>query len=154
MQKEQSYKVALEIVSLLITAVIALAVLAPIYIYDIDYPFWVGNAVLIIVFITAFRYTFLLRYSWLKNFFWIKVGFIAFSLLLVVSLANYLSSLNRYMDEDGLNTITYALKYREQMSMIKYIKNELLFFGVGSIISSVALAIRLTVSVWRDVNNR
>lgn len=154
MEKEKSYKIALEIVSLLITAIIAGAVLAPIYLYRIDYPFWVGNAVLIVVFITAFRYTFLLRYSWLKNFFWIKVGFIAFSLLLVVSLANYLSTLNRYMDEDGLNTITYALKYREQMSMIKYIKNELLFFGVGSIVSSVALAIRLTVSVWRDVNNR
>ncbi len=154
MEKEQSYKIALEVISWLITALVVMGVLAPIYLYDINYPFWIGNASLIIVFITGFRYTFLLNYSWLQSFFWVKVAFIAFSLLLVVSLANYLSTLNRYMDEDGLNTITYALKYREQMSMIRYIKNELLFFGVGSIVSSIALAIRLTISVWRDVNNR
>jgi len=154
MQKERSYKIALEVISWLITALVVLGVLAPIYLYEIDFPFWMGNALLIAVFITCFRYTFLLQYSWLHSFFWVKVGFIAFSLLLVVSLANYLSTLNRYMDEDGLNTITYALKFRDQMSMIQYIKNEILFFGVGSIVASAALALRLTISVWRDVNNR
>ncbi len=154
MKKELSYKIALEVISWLITFVIVTAVLAPIYLYEIDYPFWIGNALLIIVFITAFRYTFLLRFSWLRSYFWIKVAWIAFSLLLTVSLANYLSTLNRYMDEDGLNTITYALQYRDQLSMIRYIKSQILFFGVGSIVASLSLAVRLTVSVWRDVNPR
>jgi hypothetical protein len=152
MKKEQSYKIALEVISWLITFVIVAAALAPIYLYGIDYPFWIGNAALIIIFITGFRYTFLLKFSWLQSFFWIKVGFIAFGLLLVVSLANYLSTLNRYMDEDGLNTITYALQYRDQLSMIRYIKSQILFFGVGSIVASLSLAIRLAISVWRDVN--
>lgn len=154
MKKELSYKIALEVISWLITFVIVTAVLAPIYLYEIDYPFWIGNALLIIVFITAFRYTFLLHFSWLRSYFWIKVAWIAFSLLLTVSLANYLSTLNRYMDEDGLNTITYALQYRDQLSMIRYIKSQILFFGVGSIVASLSLAVRLTVSVWRDVNPR
>ena len=152
MKRSAKYKLTLELTSWAITLVIAAIAVLPIYINDIPFPFYTANITFIVVFLTFTRYLFLLKFTWLNNKTYIKMGIIGLSILIAVSLLNWLFMFNRYIDEQGLQELTYHLKFNQQMSMIKYIKGEVLFFGVGSVISALALPVRLMMSVWRDYN--
>lgn len=152
MDRSKRYKIILEATSWAITALIALLAVFPIYQNDIDFPFYTANITFVVIFITFTRYLFLLKHTWLINQTYIKIGIIGISILLAVSLLNWLFMFNRYIDEEGLQELTYHLKFNQQMSMIKYIKAEMLFFGVGSVISAIAFPVRLMMSVWKDYN--
>ena len=152
MKSAIKHKAVLEITGWAITFVIAAGVLLPIYLNDIDFPFYEANIAFVLIFITFTRYIFLLQFTWLQEYRYVKIGIIALSLLLVVSLLNWLFMFNRFVDEQGLEEITYHLKFEKQMSMVNYIRTEVLFFGVGSIVSAIVLPVRLMHSVWRDFN--
>jgi len=44
------------------------------------------------------------------------------------------------------------LKFRDQNAISKYIKNEVLLFGVGAVVAAIILPLRLLISVWKDFN--
>ena len=44
------------------------------------------------------------------------------------------------------------LHVTKQTSLINYIKNEMIFFGVGSIITGIILPFRMIISLWRMRN--
>jgi hypothetical protein len=44
------------------------------------------------------------------------------------------------------------LPYDKRDSMIAYIRNQMFFFGMGSILSCVLLPFRLILSIWRGRN--
>ena len=152
MDKNNRFKLALELVGWLITAVIVVGALAPIYLMEIDFPFYWTNAAFIVVFVTFTRYIFLLKHTWLHAFTYIKVAIIGLSVLIVVSLVNWLFDFNRFIDEQGLQELTYQLKFRDQNAISKYIKNEVLLFGVGAVVAAIILPLRLLISVWKDFN--
>ena len=152
MERSSKYKVALELIGWLITAVIVVGALAPIYFSGIAYPFYITNAAFIVVFITFARYIFLLDHTWLQKYTYVKIAIIGLSVLIVVSLVNWLFDFNRFIDEQGLQELTYQLKFRDQNALSKYIKNQVLLFGVGAVIAAIILPIRLFISVWKDFN--
>lgn len=152
MTQAKKQKIILEITGWAITLILAFAAVLPIYLNDIDFPFYTANIAFVVIFITFTRYTFLLKYTWLYDQTYVKIGIIAFSLLIAVSLLNWLFMFNRFVDEQGLHDLTYHLNYNQQMTLVKYIQTEVLFFGVGSVVSSVVLPVRLMISVWRDYN--
>ena len=117
-----------------------------------SYPFAEINAIFIIVFITFVRYIFLLPQTFLARLQYVKTAIVLLSLLIIVYLINGFSWFQTFMDEEGLQQLTSGLGVTEQEDLLQYIRAEMIFFGVGSIISAIALPVRLIISIWRQYN--
>jgi hypothetical protein len=63
-----------------------------------------------------------------------------------------LSDFHNFLEVEGLQTLVDHLHVNEQTRIINYIKNEMVFFGVASIIAGIALPLRMIVSLWRMRN--
>ena len=63
-----------------------------------------------------------------------------------------LSDFRNYVDERGLQTLVNHLHVTKQTRIIEYIKNEMIFFGVGGIITGIILPFRMIISLWRMRN--
>jgi hypothetical protein len=83
---------------------------------------------------------------------WIKLAIIAGAAIFFFIVSNALSDFRNFVDEKGLQTLVDHLHVTKQSSIILYIKNEMIFFGVGSIITGILLPIRMIVSLWRMRN--
>lgn len=150
-QKRLQYR--LELIWWLFTLILAAAVLAPIYLRSLPYPFYLENIAFIAVFVTVTRYAFLLKHTWLAHKRRIKIAIITGSLLLIFILLTSMMDFNNYLEEVGLQEMVKELSADEQYSMIRYIQREVIFFGVGSIIGLIVLSLRLMISLWRMRNS-
>jgi hypothetical protein len=138
---------------ILVTLLVIAIVLFPILDSAPAYPFFVQNALFIAAFITFSRYIFFLPISLIARRKWIKVAGILGSVILVFVLATALGDYRNYIDEVGLQTLVEELPVTRQTSLVSYMKNEMVFFGVGSIITAILLTFRLIVSLWRMRNS-
>jgi hypothetical protein len=134
------------------TAVAVIAVLLPVWMCTRDYPFYTANALYIIIAITFSRYTFLLRQTFLAPLFWPKLVIMALAAIVVFILITSLGDFSNYLDEKGLQTIVDHLPVKQQFGVMRYIKGEMVFFGVASIGSAIILPLRMLISVWRMRN--
>ncbi len=144
----------MELLWWLITAVVVIGVLFPIYQCVLYYPFVVSNIIFIVVFINFTRYVFLLKHT-----FWahhqltkIIVGVLCFPLIFyLISEINYFKT---YMDEVGLYAIFKPAvdNLTTAPDVTRYIRNEMLFFGIGAVIIACIMPFRLIMSVWRTHN--
>jgi hypothetical protein len=66
---------------------------------------------------------------------------------------DWMSMFQEFKDEGILLTLVEDLPFSEQKGIRKYIENEYVFFGVGSILTSFLLPFRMLMSIWR-VRNR
>ena len=146
--------IRLEVIWWLITGIILLGVLFPIYktLGEIKYPFWVSNCVFIVIFITFSRYIFLTKHTILAYRQWWKVVVAIICIPLFIYLLDEFSYFRRIADEVGLEELFDHLSLKGQISMANYVKSEMLFFGAGSIICSVIMPIRMLISFWRTYN--
>ncbi|NNF36586.1 MAG: hypothetical protein HKN68_20965 [Saprospiraceae bacterium] len=156
--KEGSYNITellkIEGIWWLITAVIVLLLMAPIYTgLGIDYPFYASNIAFIVIFITFTRYMFLLRYTFFSHITWIKVVLIFLPIPMFFYFMDSLYDFQRFLDEDGLISIMGGMSVDQQYGLAKYIRYEKLFFGTGAMVTIIMLPIRMIVSIWR-VRNR
>jgi len=145
-------KVLLELIWWVFTAVVVIGVLLPIYTNVEGYPFYFINIVYVVTFITLTRYIFLLRYTFLAKRERIKLILFFLSIPFVFYLGQELNHFQTFLDEEGLNAVTGFLPLSSGTGMIQYIQNEILLFGVGSIICAVVFPFRLMVSIWRFRN--
>ncbi len=153
MNQKKTLSFILEVVWWLFTLFAVIAVLYPIYkSTNNGYPFYKSNILFILVFITFTRFIFFLKHTFLANYEMLKVGIILFSAIIVFLLVNELNFFQTYLDEQGLKSFLGHLSLSEQGSMGSYIRREMLFFGVGSIITAILLPLRLVVSIWRGRN--
>ena len=152
MQQVKNQKIRIELLWWLFTLLLIVIVLYPIWQNVPGYPFYAGNIFFIAVFVTFTRYTFLLRSTLLAYTKWIKVGMIAIAAILFFVMSTALSDFRNFLDERGLQTLVTHLDVNAQTSLINYIKNEMVFFGVGSIVSGILLPLRMIVSLWRMRN--
>ncbi len=143
----------LEIGSWIFTLLLVVAVMAPIFINNIPYPFYLQNTLIIIVFVTVVRYAFLYKHTWIYRRRWIMRGIIASSVITIFILATSMMDFRNYMDEVGLQEVVAGLSPDRQYKLIKYIQSEVLFFGTGSILGLMALVLRLTISLWKMRNS-
>ena len=150
-QKRLQYR--LELIWWVFTLLLAAAVLAPIYLRRLSYPFYIENIAFIAVFVTVTRYAFLLKHTWLAHRRRTKIAIITGSLLLIFILVTSMMDFNNYLEEIGLQQMVRELSADQQYSMIRYIQREVIFFGVGSIIGLVVLSLRLMISLWRMRNS-
>ena len=147
-------KLTLELVWWIVTAVIVVLVLLPIYQgIGIDYPFYIPNIVFIIVFVTFTRYMFLTRHTFFSHTTWVKVIFIFLPIPIFFYAMDALYDFQRFLDEKGAISLMNNLNTEDQYQLAKYIRYEKLFFGTGAMITIFLMPMRMIVSIWR-VRNR
>lgn len=145
-------KVYLELWWWLLTLIVCAIVLFPILRSIPEYPFLVSNVLFVVIFITVTRYIFLLKHTFLAHLTWIKAGIIAFSAIILFLLITGLGDFNSFVDEQGLQVLVTNLSFEKQTALISYMHNEMIFFGVGSIIATALLPVRMLISLWRMRN--
>ncbi len=149
MQPPSSLLLRLEIIWWAITAVVLLGILLPFRGYWQFFPFLWTNVIFILTFITITRYIFLLPYTLLSNLQRLKVAIAFLCIPAVFLLIQELNRFQVYLDYNGIDSM---LKLPAEQSLIDYVYNEMLLFGVGSIASGIIFPIRLVISIWRKRN--
>ncbi|MGH1434380.1 MAG: hypothetical protein ACRBG0_07970 [Lewinella sp.] len=152
MLKNTALLARLELVWWLITAIIAVMILAPIIYKLPDYQFLWPNLVFILVMVTFTRYIFFLKYTFLATWRNIKVAIIFLCVFIAFLLVQEVNLFQTFLDENGVEAIVGSLPRTEQGPMMKFIKSEMLLFGVGAVITCGVLPLRLVVSIWRRWN--
>lgn len=145
-------KLKVEIIWWIFTAVLTFIILLPILQKAPSYPFFPENAFFIIAAVTFTRYIFLLPITLISHLKWIKLAMIAIAAILFFVMSTALSDFRNFLDERGLQTLVTHLHVTEQTRVINYIKNEMIFFGVASVISGIVLPFRMLKSLWRMRN--
>lgn len=128
--------------------IVLTAVLLPIYIKVPDYPFWIGNILFIVTFLMAFRWLFLLKYSLFATNKWVKLMIMFLCMPYMILLFDHFTDFQSYIDDYGLQSFMHHLTFEEYKALSPFIRFEMLFFGVGSLISIVLLAFRMIISIW------
>ena len=151
--------VLLELMGWIITAVLLVVVLLPIIKAYKDFPFWGMNILFIVVFVTFTRYIFLLKHTFFARKWFIKFVIAMACIPFTFFLVSNLYDVQAFLDEEGL----YALAKPEMLksplpelelkSLVDYVRRELFFFAMGSIVATIILPFRMVISVWR-VRNR
>lgn len=150
---ELNKKWTFEVISWVLTIIVTILVLLPLYAKEIPFDFYVFNIIFIILFLTYLRYIFFLRYTPFSHFTPVKLVFIFIAIPVLFFLVDALSSFQAFNDEVGLQEIVKHLSSNsEQSTMMKYIRTEYLFFGVSSMICAVTLPVRMIISIWRWIN--
>jgi len=144
--------IGLELIFWIVTAIIAAAVLYPIISVTENYLFLVPNIIFIVVLVTCTRYIFLLQHTWLAKLQVVKTALIFGSIWAVFLLIEQLGKFQSFIDEEGPEALVGEMPLDQMASIVGYIKSEMLFFGVGSIIAVVILAGRLMKSIWNYRN--
>lgn len=135
------------------TVILVFAVLLPILtsIHAL-YPFYFVNVIYIITFVTLSRFTFLLHQTLLAKRQVLKIVIFFLCIPLIFYLIQELNAFQVFLDEEGWDAVVGNLAYGNRNGMINYMRNEMIFFGVGSIIAAILFPLRLVVSVWRTRN--
>ena len=145
-------KIKVEIIWWLATAVLVVIVLLPIWQKAPTFPFFAENIFFIVAFVTFARYTLLFRTTLIAHKKWIKVIMLFIAAILFFVMATGMSDFRNFVDVKGLQTLVTDLHVDEQTKIINYIKNEMVFFGVGAIIGGLLLPLRMIISLWRMRN--
>lgn len=135
------------------TLLLICLVMTPIWRHVPAFPFQLENILLIIFFITFSRYIFLLPISLIARTKWIKLTIIGLAVLFLFVTTHSIFEFRNFMDEEGLQTIVDHLHVADQTRLMRYIKQEMVFFGVGSVITGILLPIRMIVSLYRMRNS-
>ena len=143
---------SVELLALLVSVVLLIMVMMPIYKNVPEYPFMIYNVAAIITFFTLARYIFLLRFAPFARIMPLKLLFIFLAIPLLVFLMDGLSMFQNYLDEEGTYVLVSHLDRDQQIPLSKYIRTEVLFFGVGAIITTIIFPFRMIVSIWRGRN--
>lgn len=146
-------KVYFEIITFAIALLIAIVMMIPLYNNTSNYSFYLSNFIFIFLFITFSRYIFFLRFSAFSHNMIVKLLFIFSTIPLAFLLTEAFSNFQKFADNIGLQEFVTQLNGNEQAGMMAYIRNQMLFFGAGSIVTCILLSLRLIVSIWR-VKNR
>ena len=153
MNKKRQIAFRIELIWLLFTLLVYAALITPILIKIPNFPFYGVNLLFVAVFITASRYIFLLPGTFLARRQVLKIAFIFLSIPLIFFLVGEIYDFQTFLDEEGIQSLTDPLPLAESFQIGRYIRNEILLFGVGSVIATGVFAFRMLISVWR-LHNR
>lgn len=158
MDKQLALKIQLEIIWWLVTGVVAFLVVRPMLDKFVDYEFLYANVLFVVVFITYARYIFLLKHTFLARLRIVKLLLIFASIPLIFHLVENISAFQNFLDNEGLvsfqNYFEPGLSYEEQQSLLTYLRQEMIFFGVASVVTAVIMPFRMLISIWRVYNKK
>ena len=152
MDAQRKLSIQMELLFWLITLIVVFGFIYPFHRFTPDFMFTPMIIVFIAAFITFTRYIFLLKFTFLAYRKWWKAGMIILMIPLVFHLISQLNTFQTYVDEEGLDQFFRGLPLVQRIDLTKYIRAITVFFGTGSIIASIMLALRLIISIWRNIN--
>lgn len=145
-------KLRLELLWWLLTALLLVLVLSPVYLYTETYPFWRTNIIYILTFVTVTRYLFLLGTTFLAKLQWVKVALIFVAIPAIFMLIQEMNRFQLFLDYNEPEDLVGLIPVQTSLAMVRYIRSEFILFGVGSVIALVVLPFRMVISVWRYRN--
>lgn len=154
LKNEFGLKIAFEVLWSLAILLICWVVVYPIFHKSPEYPFLWSNLAFIFIFFSFTRYIFFLSYSFFAESYIFKLTVLAIAIPLVVILNYYFNAFRNFIDEQGLQSLFENFSAVENDNLTSYIKNETVFFGVGSIIVSAIIFIRMLISIWAQYNKK
>ena len=152
MQKQNVVRLLLELTWWVITAVLVWAVLSPIDKAIFVWPFRTWNIIYIVALVTFARYIFMLEHTFLADQQIAKIVLLLLMFPATFLFINGVSDFMTYIEQKTWEPLTGHLPAVEKRATERYIWNEMLFFGVGSIFSAPIFAIRMMLSIWRTRN--
>jgi hypothetical protein len=150
--EEKKYLWQLEGLWWIISFVLVITVMLPIFRSVDDYPFTLINILFILLFFHFARNVVFLKYSALQMFFWLKffLGLLTVPVLFIM--AGQFGYFQTWMDEHTMSEFMPDLSYQKQLSLNNYIKTQMVFFSSATLISGVLFVLRMMLSAWRQVN--
>lgn len=146
---KKNLSLKLELLWWVFTLVVVTAVLIPILSSIEHYPFTKINILFVVVFITLARYIFLLRHTFLAKQQKLKAVLIFLSIPFIFYLIGELYSFQTYLDEKGVEGFLggdISIDKRNQLA--SFIRNQMLFFGAGAVITAFMFPFRMVMSIW------
>ena len=150
--QRQQLKQRLEAIWWAFTLILIIAVMTPLWINKITFPFLWINVLFIIIFVTFTRYIFLLKHTLWARKMWPKFLILGGSVILIFVIITAMGDFNNYVEEVGLQTLVDHLPQERRYPLIRYIQTEAIFFGVGSALAAAFFPIRMLISIWRIRN--
>jgi len=142
-----------DIIWIVFTSILLITILYPIKAsLGGNYPFYASNALFIFLTLVGIHFIFFLEYSIIRRTVWIKVAIIFLIPFLLIFIIDKYFLFIEFNNLAGLKSIMTHLGHGEQLQMEKYIRSVTVFFGVGAIISSIAVIFRMIISIWRQFN--
>ncbi|NND08531.1 MAG: hypothetical protein HKN87_19295 [Saprospiraceae bacterium] len=145
-------KIFLEATWWAITAFVVFLILFPILKNTPYYPFQWSNIIFIVAFITLARYIFLFKYTFLQKYQYFKIILIFLCIPLIFNLVNNLNYFIAVTDESAYYFLDGNLSQSQRNKMGLFIRTEMLFFGVGSVLATIIFPFKLLRSIWRYRN--
>ena len=150
---DMNNKLGVELIGLLATAVLIILVLMPI-ITEVGeaFPYYIENALCILLGVSFLRYIFLMKHHWLSSAKWLKIIFIFVPIPIFFFLTGFLYDFQAFSDEIGINTLMPDLSYEAQANLSRYIRTEIVLFWSAAFVSNLFMPVRMIVSLWREIN--
>jgi hypothetical protein len=148
----KSKVVGLEVLWILVAVIIAAIVITPIYFNAEHFPFYWTNGIFVFAFITYTRLMFFINSSMLTLHVSVKLFFLATAVPFTFLLIDMFNDFQVYLDNNGTKPFFGHLLDQKQISMEIYLRNEILLFGVGAIITSIIFPVFIVISIWRFRN--
>ncbi len=152
MNNKEGLSFKLELVWWVFTIILIIGILFPIVSKIDNYPFLITNILYIVIFVTFTRYIFLLKHTFLSHRQVLKPILIILSIPLFFYLVSELNYFQTYLDEKGIDSFLGEISYENRPRIASFIRNEMILFGVGSIITTVLFPLRMILSLWRWKN--
>ncbi len=152
MEQSRSLWLKMELIWWLVTTILVVVILYPILKYTDNYPFLILNIIYIVAFVTLSRHIFLLKHTALANAQLVKVAIILLSVPIIAYLVSGIHFFQTYIDENGMDSFISETSSLSKEQIGNFIRNELILFGVGSVIAAIVLPFRLVLSLWRWKN--
>ena len=145
-------RLLLELLWWVITAIAVVAVMYPIVSYTNYHPAPWQNVAYIVAAITFTRYLFLLPTTLIaqKQAFKVMLMFVCMPLVPVFWV--WLAEFQGYIDDRNIEDLLPDVLPDDHEFMLKYLRNEMMFFCTLAIISAFILPIRLIISLFRTHN--
>lgn len=141
-----------ELIWWLSIAVISFLILYPIYYFKIDYPFYRNNILFIFGFFIFLRWVILWHLTPYSRFQILKIILIFIMIPLVFYFSYEFSDFKNYVDEIGLQDLVINLSPDDQIAMTKYIRAEMVFFSICSLILGTLVPPKLIWNIWKQHN--
>lgn len=158
MEQQKKLGVTLEIVFWVVTAILCVGILYPIYNNFNDFPFLWQNALAIVIFVTYTRYVFLWQYALFAKSNVVRILFLVTAIPLVFYLIQNINGFQSHLDNNGYDAFMELLKEplsdNQRTGLLQYIRSEFVFFSTGAAIAGVLLPLRMIMSFWRTKNNK
>lgn len=142
-------QLGVELLWWIFTLVLTALVLLPIYDRQIDFPFYMYNAVAVIAAISLTRWLFLLNISWLRGRFILQAALVFILIPLLFFLGQGLNEFITYLDNNGPDYFVRNLPEQYAKAMNTYLRSEYFFFGIWAIVAGVLLPFRIFHHVWK-----